>query len=653
MATTGGIIVEKMYGGIALDWNHYDALGRIEHSGPNWTNTGGGYLTMTNGTLQNNRYGVYMAPYALGNVNTPSLNNTSFTGTTFIQNAHLPDITFVDAQGNRIGTDRFFHAVQCNKVTFKNTRFKGFPTLLRQYRGQGIKANDTEIDCFTDVGTPAFNFEDLAMGAFGVHSVLRMDIRSCRFNNCDLGIHQIGGDGGSFTGNTLNIPVGVSSTQYTCGIRANGNSNVLIANNTLTGMGTGAFNDNNRGVYVLDAGTAASLTGYNTCNKLTIGLQTAGINGANGTNTLGHALQCNTLQAANYYDLGINVQGTGVVAQQGQGCLTSPLQTQSGNKFLDQSACTAPTRKNILSGKLTLNSGTTPPWTYYGSVITFEDPACISINVTEFTCNPGNAANCSSSNLVCTTAACNTANVTAMNAETDVQKKELLRNRIIDYYYRVNDVNSAITNLNAWNTASSKRRLVGAYLRLRQWANAQTALNAVGIVGAENAAFTSVYQVLIDIGVSGGTLASYTPAQKSAFQSVANGTTTMRHTAQAVLNSAEGTPITLIWEEPEAANGSSVVKSMEAEQATYGQITAMPNPFGTSTTIICVLPEGTLDVRVMVTDLQGRIVEDERVAGGTQLAHNVSGEGKPDGVYLCTVIADGVVLGVARIAVQH
>ena len=239
-----------------------------------------------------------------------------------------------------------------------------------------------------------------------------------------------------------------------------------------------------------------------------------------------------------------------------------------------------------------------------------------------------------------------------MNAETDAQKKEVLRNLIIDYYIRANDLNSAVTSLTAWNNASSKRRLVGMYLRLRQWTNAQTALNAIGTGNAEDAAFTDVYQVLINIGNAGGTYLNLSAGQKSTLGNVATGTTSLRHTAQSLTNIAEGTPITLIWENADGAGGNSVVKSLE--EAASGGLRAVPNPFSGSTLISGEVSETALDVRLIISDLEGRIVEEQRLPTGTGgFQHTVEASGKTAGVYLCRVVADGAVVGVTRILVQH
>ena len=365
LATSGtAVVVEKMFGSVSCDWNNYNLQGRIEHSGTNWTNKGGGYIQMSNGSLLNNRYGVYMAPYE--RISTvfpfnPVSNFTYFTGTTFMQNAHLPDITFVDVQGNRLGTDKFYEAVQCSRVNFTNTRFKGYPSLLRQYRGYGIRSKDSEVFVTTNTTAPAFNFEDLAIGVFGSHAVRRMNIEKNRFKNCDLGVLQNGGGSGAqFNNNTMNVPLGVSTTNYTCGIRVNGNVNANITSNLITGMGTGALTDLNRGIYVQDLGTWASLVGYNTFDKLRIGFQPAGINGTSGTVASGLAARCNTMTAANYYDWTVNVNGTGVFPKQGQGC--NP-QLQAGNKFFDATGCGSPTAENILSGV---------SFTYIGSILSQE-----------------------------------------------------------------------------------------------------------------------------------------------------------------------------------------------------------------------------------------------------------------------------------------
>jgi hypothetical protein len=192
------------------------------------------------------------------------------------------------------------------------------------------------------------------------------------------------------------------------------------------------------------------------------------------------------------------------------------------------------------------------------------------------------------------------------------------------------------------------------YLRTKQWANAQTALNAIGSGNAEDAAYTTVYQTLIDIGNSGTSILGYTVAQKSALDIVAKGSTSMKYTAQALLNIATGAPITLTWVEPdESGSGTSTVKSMEQPSA-FGDLVAMPNPFTGSTTIVCPLPTGTQDITLTITDLQGRMVEQRNVSGASgQLMQEVNSDGKPDGVYLCSVTADGVVIGITRIVVQH
>jgi hypothetical protein len=645
MITTTGITAERMFAGISMEVNFYDAGGRPAHGGifPNGT-YGGGYLVMTNGTLLNNRYGVYMGQYSWTSNNNEVVNNTSFTGTTFMQNAHLPDITFMDAQGVRLGTDRFFEANSCSKVKFTNTRFKGFPTLLKQYRGYGIKSNDTEILCTTSSTTvPAFNFEDLYRGYFGVQAIRSLQMRDNRFNNNDLAVEVHGGQGAQISGNTINVPLGSSNPDFfPSGVRLDGHTYAQVVNNIIAGMGTGASADLNRGVVVHDCGTNVNLVGYNTFSKLKIGEQSQGTNGASGNSTVGLAMQCNTHSANNYFDIAINkVNGIGVMPQQGQGCF--PL-TQSGNTFADQTGCGSPVAENIISS---VN------FTYFGVLGASGDPVCRSSTVNYPVCSSA-GPNCPGSNLICTTPACNQQNISAMNAESDVEKKEILRNRIVAYYIAVDSPTVAITSLTAWNNSFSKRRLVPMYLRTKQWANAQTALNAIGSGNAEDAAYTTVYQTLIDIGNSGTSILGYTVAQKSALDIVAKGSTSMKYTAQALLNIATGAPITLTWVEPdESGSGTSTVKSMEQPSA-FGDLVAMPNPFTGSTTIVCPLPTGTQDITLTITDLQGRMVEQRNVSGASgQLMQEVNSDGKPDGVYLCSVTADGVVIGITRIVVQH
>ena len=240
-----------------------------------------------------------------------------------------------------------------------------------------------------------------------------------------------------------------------------------------------------------------------------------------------------------------------------------------------------------------------------------------------------------------------------MSAETDAQMKDLLRNRIIDYYLTVDSPTVAVTYLTSWNTANSKRTLVPTYLRLKQLTNAQAALNAIGSVNTEDAAFTAVYQTLIDIANAGGSILSFTPAQKSSLESVAGGKTSVRHTAMGLLNAAIGTPITLYWEEPDGTTGSTIAKSLD-DPAVFGSLVAMPNPFGSNTTIECRVPENARELRLVVTDLGGRVLEDRAlVAANGMLKEIVAGEGKPNGVYLCSVIADGALVGATRIVVQH
>ena len=195
-------------------------------------------------------------------------------------------------------------------------------------------------------------------------------------------------------------------------------------------------------------------------------------------------------------------------------------------------------------------------------------------------------------------------------------------------------------------------REAGLFKRERIITNAQGALNTIGSGNAEDAAFTTIYQTMIDIGNAGGNVLTFTPAQKGALDGVAKGSTTMRHTALGLLNAAIGTPIILVWEDDNGTTGTSTVKSMEP--STFGDLVVMPNPFDESTTIVCPLPEEAVDVQLMLTDLEGRIVEQRRITGrGAALTERISGADLPNGMYLCSVTADGQVLGITRIVVQH
>jgi Secretion system C-terminal sorting domain len=84
------------------------------------------------------------------------------------------------------------------------------------------------------------------------------------------------------------------------------------------------------------------------------------------------------------------------------------------------------------------------------------------------------------------------------------------------------------------------------------------------------------------------------------------------------------------------------------------ELTAIPNPFNTRSTLTCSVPITARELRLRVMDLQGRVVEERRVSNqGGRVNETISSSGMNDGVYVCTLTADGAVLGITRIVVQH
>jgi hypothetical protein len=532
----------------------------------------------------------------------------------------------------------------CNTIRFQNNcKFIGNTNLATTLRGTGIKAYNTGILVEATNTVTYYHFENLTAGisANNLWATRAAVVHDARFNNNSLGIYMKGAALGNFYNNIINVPNNSQLQGRNFGIRCDGATNITVHSNTLSGPTAATLADGNRGVMVYNAGLNASYVGVNTLNNLMYSIQVQGTNGTNGS-VSGLNLPCNTHNTGNYYDWVVNTDGTGALGQQGVGC--NVQQTQSGNIFNDLPPCN-PLSKNIWSGV---------PFTYVGASPGNQNPLCRSGLVTPNICSVPNSQNCTGFALFCTTQACNQQNVTAMNAETDKNKKDILRNRIINYYVLVDSVQMAIDLMTAANADPWNRLKVQALLNTNQITAAQSTLNALSNTTAEELAFRDLYQVLIDLYGSGQTTADMNTAQIATITTIANGSTRMRYTAQALLTGAQGVVYALVWDEiPPGGPQLNDLENADEHPIAGDELMAIPNPSNGHLQLRGAWLSGRHSAQVEILDATGRLVFSKEVDVNEAGTLDVGLTDQPTGLYIATVRTMTGDVTTVRIAVQH
>ena len=105
-------------------------------------------------------------------------------------------------------------------------------------------------------------------------------------------------------------------------------------------------------------------------------------------------------------------------------------------------------------------------------------------------------------------------------------------------------------------------------------------------------------------------------SQEQLIEDLLNGNATPQRMAQAGINDLEGTVVARLYQN-------------------------VPNPFNSTTTIKCDLPQSVASAEIYVFDLQGKFLMKESVADRGNASVTISAESLPAGLYIYSLIADG------------
>lgn len=91
-------------------------------------------------------------------------------------------------------------------------------------------------------------------------------------------------------------------------------------------------------------------------------------------------------------------------------------------------------------------------------------------------------------------------------------------------------------------------------------------------------------------------------------------------------------------------------RQIEAPKASMSTLQLSPNPFAQSTQVACEIPASAIKAEVIVTDFNGKMIQNITVAERGQCQVQVNLSGRPNGFYTATLMVDGKVTATSKMA---
>nr|MBK9651534.1 T9SS type A sorting domain-containing protein [Bacteroidota bacterium] len=636
-----GAIIQDMFKSITLDKCQYPTHTNWNALGGYPLNTGqfgGGVIKVTSATgakFVNNRIAINWGRYPV-TANAPMTNKSVINYATFESTAQLRDVNFISNTGQRLTQDAFVFLSGVNRIVFVSTKFKGLVTQPEDFMGNGIFTNSSSLNISWTNGS-VFNFEHLTKGiyaGYGANSLYYVSASGNRFSNCKTGIETIGGSHYNFTNNYFALSNTTGLTRI--GICTNGSKNFTISQNTFTGIGATFNNKYTYGILNESADINTSSVDHNTLTNLYRGEQTQ--KNCGNVNT-GLSILCNSYAGMNNTAWAIAPQPPGTLTTQGVNCGPGPNFTQAGNVFSD------PDCPGLGVPNSHINSTTV--FTYYGTsnIINWR-PTCVSAIVNNTDCFGNNNPNSCVIPPPCDPA-CAAALRLQLDTTSNGQQKELLRNRLVQYYLSIDSISNAINVMEADTTELGKKTLVPAYIGNQQYSTAQNMLNSISSTGIQNSNYKSFYQMLLTMLQNGLYYTQLSTPDVTALAAIANSGTSVAYNAQSILQTYFKYNYTRVIEDFGNGNGTRELETLSYNNNVM--LTVFPNPTITSFTITYSgLDDGnnafelyTMDGRkvkqIVLTDTQGQIIVDA--------------QDLQNGIYTCILKCNGNSLGTTKIVI--
>lgn len=543
-------------------------------------------------------------------------------------------------QYNNEGVDAFISINNTTGVTISANTFQNIGTFAVDKKGTGIRSTNAGYSVIygtqygpgqlVHLNSPKPNtFINLNKGidayaTGGVTSNIR--VRGNVFTNVQQGITANGSSFDEIWQNTFNLPA--ATLQDVWAINMYNTRGFGIKFNTVNGA-AGAY-----GIITRNSGNYGGEITANTIKNLEYGTQTEQ---SNPNLKIG----CNEYQG-NETAIMVNPLTTGELGSQGTGCALD--ESQANNKFLD--ACSG--LENHIKSFIAFDYFENPNNVYAANL------SCVSDEV--------NATVCIGS---ITEPKCPTP--PKLNEKRNLQEleklykilepsleKELLRNELIRLMLEMEEEDMAVKFLEKESKKEKGREvLVPSYLEKGESKKAKQMLDESVASNNEEQAFSKLFNIHVNVLESGRTLEELHPEEELEIISITEQDVPSATKAESVLGWLQHKEFYRIPEKlanykmqlNDVANPASTIRAGEIILSDN-----YPNPFNSSSTVTCFIPEQLKNTRLIITDALGRIMCAKALVRGENTII-ISAQELISGIYTYGISSEGKLITHKRMVV--
>lgn len=235
-------------------------------------------------------------------------------------------------------------------------------------------------------------------------------------------------------------------------------------------------------------------------------------------------------------------------------------------------------------------------------------------------------------------------------------KRQELYNQQMAYYIDRTETDSTANDsiklqLQAQNTQAALEALASTCLAEENYTAATTVIHSLHPQSPEAQAEKDLLSLLLSLYSGGRDIFQMTAAEELFVRNTAalSGECLARSNARVILFAAFGEPLDLDIQlnGQRTANPEPEIRSNEPVPSFLGE--SYPNPAGDQVNMECNVPEG-LTGNLSIFDINGRLIYNRQISSGLQIV-SVDVSQWVDGMYLCTLDADGERIGNQRIVV--
>lgn len=558
-------------------------------------NEGGVIWSLSGSKFINNRVNVQID-------NSPNA-NCRIEETEFINDSPMADVATYSGEG----MDAFVVAINSGNITLRGNTYINTNSFSPTQKGTGIRSYNSHIRIvpkykskgnIPQLGSsnlPIYKknvFQDLYKGIdhYSLGGLAHIVVDNAEFNDIVLGITSNGSNFDKITNNSFTVQTifikwweGYGIYMYNCsGYEVSENT---ISSNSSSSTAYGIAGRNT---------TAVGPTGLiynNTIDGINIATQ------LEGDNSLTSVL-CNTYTDYTYAIRVTNAGSTsGVLGNQGD--CTNPNIPPAGNEF---EICTGTNQSQIYDyagNGFTYNAHPTEP----------VDQNCVSATVNVNNCDPGTSKNkCLSKNIPGLT-------IPQLKRKIDrtpePKEKQRLKDKLVRKHLEKGESAKAEHFLANEHIPDVNKIRVAYFLDRKEFAKCQQVLDSIPQNNNENIRFHQLYQMQVNLCVSGRQINEMTPTEKQVVMDVANSSTKVSVNAESILAMVDKSTYTRIPETIPNSNNARLANNNDAENTiTKPILDCFPNPFNRSFIVEYHLPNHSENGQVVIYDIiTGRTVK--------------------------------------------